>query len=112
MLARFTVIWAVCFFLDVAAAQAQERRLDIEGFAHDILACGNESRWDICKLCVTRAWNNDRAPWSYFCDFLEESGFPVAMQHSCSSQRDKLSRQQAKWCQAALSHEPLPANTL
>ena len=62
MITRLTAILGMCSFLTVPAAQSQETspQLDVKGYSEDILSCGNEEHWDMCKQCVTQVWTNSK----------------------------------------------------
>lgn len=71
MTMRSTAMFGMCFFLHASAAQSQEAgaKLDVKGYAEDVLACGNEEHWDVCKQCVTQVWTRgaDRRQRSSWC---------------------------------------------
>jgi hypothetical protein len=95
-----TVTVGLLLSMRVSEASAQEATpaLDLQGYAQDIIRCGNEDVWDICKRCVNDAWNVAQVPWTDFCEFLAKRGFSADAQSACTAEQSQTRAHKCKWC--------------
>lgn len=84
--------------LDTASSQEVKPGLDLQGYAEDMMRCGNEAVWDICKQCVNDAWNDAQVPWDEFCKYLPVAGVSAEAHAACSGLQSQSRRHKLNWC--------------
>jgi hypothetical protein len=93
-----TLALFVCLHVTEASSQEVTPELDFQVYAEDMMRCGNENVWDICKQCVNDAWNGAQVPWAEFCEFLTKTGVSAERRAACYEEQSQSRRHKLSWC--------------
>lgn len=88
----------LCLTVTEASAQEAKPGLDLKSYAEDMMRCGHEDVWDICKQCVNDAWNGAQVPWELFCEYLTETGFSAEVRAACDEEQSQSRPTKLSWC--------------